>query len=419
MKKWFKDDKFVELSTDELKELSTDEVKEYMQDKMTVSVKLLQEKFNKENAERIESLKNEIEAIKKANKEADIKGMEQNIAGLNDAIKNLGNAKKTEKTLKTVFDVLEKNKDLLTDLKNYDNSTEINIETKDIMTDDISDPIPSQVIPGVTTPAQIAPSLYSAMRKTKLNGAILNYTDIDSSTDNASWLAERATIPQSEMEWINYTLSLKDVADSIRVSEQMIEDYQSLVATLTPFILYNISGKIETALYTGSGAGVNPNGIYTLAPAFNYAGYSGKTVSDPNLLDLAKLLKNEITKVGGKTYNVDTLFVNSDDMFALEVAKDANGRYLFDEIRKQLNIKIVSSPNVTANTLVIGDSRLMTIYQKPSVKVVMGHNGDDLTQRMRTIIAYRRMNLLVKNADKGAFLKVDDVDAALTAITTP
>jgi hypothetical protein len=80
-------------------------------------------------------------------------------------------------------------------------------------------------------------------------------------------------------------------------------------------------------------------------------------------------------------------------------------------------MKVRSNPNVPANTMYMFDSTKGTIYMRKGMGLEMAYNNnDDFEHEVVTMKAYMRLNFLVRNVDKNAFMKCSDVAAALTAI---
>ena len=90
---------------------------------------------------------------------------------------------------------------------------------------------------------------------------------------------------------------------------------------------------------------------------------------------------------------------------------DANGRYFID------GMLLVENPLITANTLTIGDFTKGTVYSMPGIGIEFSYeNRQNFETETVTIKIYERLNLLIRNVQKNAFMKVLDIGAAITAI---
>ena len=94
-------------------------------------------------------------------------------------------------------------------------------------------------------------------------------------------------------------------------------------------------------------------------------------------------------------------------------------RYIGADQRMTINgMTVVASASVTANTLVVGDGRYAKLYDAEGYNMQIGYIASDFLQDVVTMKARKRLALLIRTADLDGFLKVADIDATLTAITT-
>ncbi len=68
-------------------------------------------------------------------------------------------------------------------------------------------------------------------------------------------------------------------------------------------------------------------------------------------------------------------------------------------------VQIVETTLVTAGQYLVGDFSLATLYDKGSLRIEMGLDGNDYTKNLRTILAEYRGAMVVKNNDRTAFVK--------------
>jgi hypothetical protein len=82
-------------------------------------------------------------------------------------------------------------------------------------------------------------------------------------------------------------------------------------------------------------------------------------------------------------------------------------------------LAIVEDNNLLDNTLVVGDGRYGTIYEKGGVVLSEGYSGTQFVGDMKTIKARVRMLFLIRNVDKTGFLKCTNITTALATLVTP
>jgi hypothetical protein len=79
-------------------------------------------------------------------------------------------------------------------------------------------------------------------------------------------------------------------------------------------------------------------------------------------------------------------------------------------------MRVVESSQVTENTCLVGDFRFGTVYDLEGVTLEMGWINDQFVQNAMTILAEKRLALLVRNIDAYAFCKCTDINAGILQI---
>jgi hypothetical protein len=77
---------------------------------------------------------------------------------------------------------------------------------------------------------------------------------------------------------------------------------------------------------------------------------------------------------------------------------------------------VVESSRVTANSLAIGDFSYGSVHQGEDVTIEMGLVNDQFLKNQWTIRAEQEIFLLIRNVDRDGFLKVSNIDAAISAL---
>jgi len=258
--------------------------------------------------------------------------------------------------------------------------------------------------------------LFRNVQVSPSSNGVLRYYDQATVTRGAASVAEAAQKPESVITWAERTLLIEKIADSIPVTKEAWNDVGFIQGELRRLLEINLALKKDDLLYDGDGVTPNIKGVYTSAGAFTTTPYDD-SVSGANLFDLMSVLAVDIANNRQSKYKMDTVIVNPINMLGLRLAKDTQGRYLFEG--KVLPWNIVESSQVTANTLVAGDFRYGTIYDLEDVVIEMGWINDQFIKNTFTILAEQRLGLLIRTVDETAFRKVTDIAAALGAIETP
>ena len=185
--------------------------------------------------------------------------------------------------------------------------------------------------------------------------------------------------------------------------------------------------KVDNYLYSGNGSTPIPTGVYTSAttfvPATFLSSYGGVGVSFANIYDLIAAMRVTIMNGYSGKYRPDTVLLNPLDVLKLKLTKDADGQYVippYSAMGGQFmvdGLRVIESESVTANTCVVGDFRQGTVYTDGGIEIEMGYVNTQFTEDVATLKARKRMMLLIKTADAGAFYKSTDIAANVASIT--
>lgn len=271
------------------------------------------------------------------------------------------------------------------------------------------------VMSGLFTHASVSPS----------SNGIIRYIDQETIVRGANMVAEGATKPESEIDWIEKTLNLEKLADSIPVTKESFADVGFIESEVRRLLDVNLALKEDQQLWNGTGATPQLKGVFVSAVLFDAAAYAASSkiqVADGTLYDLLAILRVELSNAKQSKYMPTAVVMNPSDVLRYKLAKATDGHYVLPPFISADGtiidgMKVVESSQVTINTMLIGDFRYGTIYDLEGVTVSMGFVNDQFVKNAMTILAEKREGLLIRDVDVDAFLKVDDIDAAIVAIT--
>jgi HK97 family phage major capsid protein len=421
---WMKDNEFTRLSVEEFGKLDDEQKNAYLIDQETEKEsKLISlvEKMVNEKAASKESLENLTAAFEKQNSEEKWRQVETVLGNLQKGIESKANK---SDGWKAMYDAFEGAK------KSNKSKVAFDVIAKEIKANALRSSVDSHTLayrlPDVGRLANPMPTFtdfYRVLNVPANNNGTIRYVDWDSTSVSraAAAIAEGAVFPESTADWKEYSAKLEKVGDTIPVSEEFLDDVDFAREELVWFLQDNVERAINQYLYNGTGVTPQVSGIYTRVSAFAHATYTGPTTTTPDLMDLADILAKEILDTRDGKYSIANMvmFVNHDEYLELVLEKDTTGRRIRsnDDIMNS-TIQIIPSSYVTANQAVIGDMRFARLYQNEAYNIEIGRDGNDFTYDLFTLKAKRRICPLIREADKDGFLKVTDIDAALTAITT-
>lgn len=265
-------------------------------------------------------------------------------------------------------------------------------------------------IAGLFTRVQVSPS----------SNGVVRYYDQQAITRSAAPTAESATKPESAITWIERTLNLEKIADSIPVTKEAFMDVGFIRGELFRLLNVNLALEVDEQLWDGNGTSPQLSGIYTTAATFNPA--TAPDVAAANIYDLVHKVKTNISNNRQSKYMPNGVVMNPVDIERYKLSKGTDGHYVLPPFVSAdgmmiAGMRVVESSQVTANTMLVGDFRWGTIYDLEGVSIEMGWVNDQFIQNAMTILAEVRLGLLVRTVDVNAFSKVTDIDAAITAIT--
>lgn len=260
------------------------------------------------------------------------------------------------------------------------------------------------------------------------SNGVIRYIDQQAITRAADTEDEGDEAAESEITWIERTLDLKKIMDSIPVSHESFKDVLFIRSEIERLLNVNVSLKEDQQLFAGSGAGTQLKGVYTSAGAIDIdtvlAGSLANTVEAANVYDLIAAVRVAIMSSQQSKYSPNFVLMNPVDIFKYKVLKGTDGHYLMPPFvaadgKVVDSMPIIESSQVTANTLVVGDSKFGTIYDLEAVEIEMGYVDDQFTKDTMTIKARKREALLIRTVDETGFKKVTDIAAEIAKLETP
>jgi HK97 family phage major capsid protein len=256
----------------------------------------------------------------------------------------------------------------------------------------------------------------------KNDNGIIRYYDWDDATTvrAAAMVAEGAAFPESTAKWEGKTMPIKKIGDSIPYTAEMEEDSQMFAAELGLFLDINVKIKENDQIVNGDGTGQNLTGLFTSIPAYIPVA-SG--ISDASIYDLIVKLREDIESDKGGKYNTDFGLMNLTDINKYKLKKDSNNNYImppfYDAAGNRIDgVTIIEDNSVTANTMAVGDRRFGRVYEKTGYEMTKGMVNNQFLEDEMTFKVRKRLAFLIREVDKTGFLKVTDIDAALTTLAT-
>jgi HK97 family phage major capsid protein len=223
-------------------------------------------------------------------------------------------------------------------------------------------------------------SAYALFPKVQMTGSnhngVYRYYDWDAATTvrAAAAIAEGGTFPESTATFIKRSIDIQKIGDTLPVSDEFFNDEAMFAQELEIFLRTNVDIKTNADIVNGNGTAPNIKGIVATVNAYTPVA-SG--ITDASIYDLIVKVSENITATGGAKYSPNFAFMNIVDINKMKLKKDANNNYIIppfvDRAGNQVSgVVVVEENQVTANTMVLGDSRFAKIIEIPGLSVERG-----------------------------------------------
>jgi HK97 family phage major capsid protein len=212
-------------------------------------------------------------------------------------------------------------------------------------------------------------------------------------TNNAAFILEAAAKPENQPRWTGVLRKLEEVATWCSVTVQALDDVVGLQRTLDVDLTAALDERIADRVINGTGTTPDILGILATPNIITVA-----YVATTNILDMLISGINQVQSAGYGTVN--GIVMNPTDIASLTITKTASG---VQYIRPAELPTVVSDAHLAVGTAIVGDFRFATLYTR-GVKVVSGHQMDDITKDKVTLAASERVGLAISRPQ--AFAKV-------------
>ena len=136
-----------------------------------------------------------------------------------------------------------------------------------------------------------------------------------------------------------------------------------------------IENKLDAEIAAGAGVDVTyPNKIYGLvSQATAFSAIASHAVDDASVADVILDAAAQITKEG---FTANAAFLGWADYRALQSVKDANGNYIFDQVRSLLaGIRVYPTTRLSSGALLVADTNAAEVYAGNGYELEFIRNG--------------------------------------------
>ena len=236
----------------------------------------------------------------------------------------------------------------------------------------------------------------------------------------AGTVAEGALKPQTDFDIVEATAKVEKIAVWIKVSKEALADIKFLQGEINTELRELVALKLDEQILSGDGTSPNLRGILTVAPTFAAVSTMALLVPTPNRFDV---MVAAVAQIAAANFVADTIVVNPADYYAMQLVKDAEGRYLLPPFSSAdgmtiAGLRVVANNGVAVGTFLVGDFKKATLAIREDVNIQIGYVNDDFIRNLVTILAEMRAVLYVKSNWLNAFVK-GTFSAAITSLTKP
>ena len=362
--------------------------------------------------------KEDIQAIEKSLKDTQaeqMKALNSTLKEFGVAIKKLSTEEKTAKAGEvSIFKSLENNRESLIAIKEGNaKSVSFKAAADMLINTNVSGgnvPV-EQRIPGMNAIASRQVRLLDIVSRGTAESDVISWVSQANKDGAAGGTAEGAVKNQIDFDLVVASETVVKRTAFIKVSDEMVDDISFMASEINNELMRELLKDVENQVYQGNGTAPNMNGIRTVATAFA-AGSFALSVDNANIVDVLRVAMNQVKLANQAMPNY--ILMNPSDITALKLIKvgSTDERYI-DQLQMVAGmlsldgVPIIESTLVSQDDYLVGAFDLATVYDKGSVSIEVGLDGDDFTKNMRTVRAEWRGATVVKTNDRSAFIAGD------------
>ncbi|MEQ7920241.1 phage major capsid protein [Xanthomonas sp. WHRI 1810A] len=216
-------------------------------------------------------------------------------------------------------------------------------------------------------------------------------------TNNAAIVGEGLAKPYSELTFALENANVRTVAHLFKGSRQILDDAAALQSYIDARARYGLLLAEEAQLLYGNGTGNNLKGIIPQAQA--YAPPAGIVVEAEQRIDRIRLA---LLQAMLAEFPSTGIVLNPIDWAAIELLKDAEGRYIIGKPQdgtapRLWNLPVVETQAIVQDQFLVGAFSLAAqIYDRMGIEVLVSTENDkDFENNMVTIRAEERLAFAV------------------------
>lgn len=318
-----------------------------------------------------------------------------------------GNAPDEDEFLKAYTGVVEKVKS-----RQRGGSVEFGLSGKAAVTMLTGATLPGRIIPTQTGPLVGRENVFQHVRDLVAPGNItsntLTYPRAIAQEGGPAITAEGAKKPQMSFTFEEVIAPVKKIPVYFKCSTELLADAPAFVSYMRAQAAEAIKDVEDTELLYGDNSSTHLQGIIPLAAAFDV---SGIKVSAPQRIDILRLA---VAQVRRAKFRATAIMMNPDDVAALELTKDAEGRYMLPTVLTGIlpmmvgRVEIIEVDAMNEGEFLVGAfDRGAQVFEREGLTIrIFDQNEDDAIKNLVTVVLEERLvNAVYRPASfvKGTF----------------
>jgi HK97 family phage major capsid protein len=271
---------------------------------------------------------------------------------------------------------------------------------------------------GLTRIARRQPWLLQLANVSTTNKMYVQWAEQANREGAANEVAEGTAKPQIDFDWVEKSAKVEKIAAYIKVSKEALDDLDGLQNEIETELREAVLLKADTDLLSGDGTTPTINGLLNQDTAYSAGSFAG-TVENPNKSDV---LRTAISQVITNFFQPNGILMHPADVASMDLEKASDGHYILPPFRSAngstiSGVRIYENTGMEIDKFVVGDFTKWNVRIREGVNIDIGHDMDDFTKNLVTILAEMRLVSYVKTNHIGAFVSGDfsDAIAALSA----
>jgi hypothetical protein len=273
-----------------------------------------------------------------------------------------------------------------------------------------------QVAPGVVDLVRNQPTFWNRLSKGRTSANPYVWVNKVNKQGNAQFIGEGVLKPLASFELQTESSIPKKVAESMKVSTEMLYDVDGMETMISDELNYEVMMAANTAVLTGTASSTSPAGVTTLASLYTLTGVQ---TTNPNNADAIRAAIAQL-----KVLNFDRqieAYINPVDGANLDMKKSTEGVYVLPPFttpdgRTIAGVTVIEDNSIAPGYLLIGDMSKYKIAMYQDFYIAWGWENDDFRKNLVTAIGEMRFHQYMSSNHAGAFI-YDTFANIKTAIT--